>query len=103
MKLKAERLAEEKRMEDEFKVKMAEKFAEDERLEQMNAEKRRMRELAHKREIERLWLEKLNVYREQREQEWEERRKQEEEAAIQREVIEMQKEKLLREHAGILE
>ena len=37
MKLKAERLAEEKRMEDEFKVKMAQKFAEDERLEQMNA------------------------------------------------------------------
>ena len=33
MKLKAERLAEEKRMEDEFKIKMAEKFAEDERLE----------------------------------------------------------------------
>jgi hypothetical protein len=37
LKLKAERLAEEKRMEDEFKIKMAEKFAEDERLEQMNA------------------------------------------------------------------
>jgi|TARA_B110001450_G_scaffold140205_1_gene131275 hypothetical protein len=44
LKLKAERLAEEKRMEDEFKIKMAEKFAEDERLEQMNAQKRRMRE-----------------------------------------------------------
>ena len=103
MKLKAERLAEEKRMEDDFKIKMAEKFAEDERLEQMNAQKRRMRELAHKREIERLWQEKLNVYRAQREQEWEERRLKEEEEAIQREVIEMQKEKLLREHAGILE
>jgi len=33
LKLKAERLAEEKRMEEEFKIKMAEKFAEDERLE----------------------------------------------------------------------
>jgi hypothetical protein len=42
-------------MEDEFKIKMSEKFAEDERLEQMNAQKRRMRELEHKREIERLW------------------------------------------------
>ena len=31
-------------MEMEFKMKMAEKFAEDERLEQMNAQKRRMRE-----------------------------------------------------------
>ncbi len=45
LKLKAERLAEERRMEEEFKIKMAEKFAEDERLEQMNAQKRRMREL----------------------------------------------------------
>lgn len=33
MKLKAERLAEERRMEEDFKVKMAQKFAEDERLE----------------------------------------------------------------------
>ena len=45
IKLKAERFAEEKRMEEEFKIKMAEKFAEDERLEQMNQQKRRMREL----------------------------------------------------------
>ena len=45
MKLKAERLAEERKMEEEFKIKMAQKFAEDERLEQMNAQKRRMREL----------------------------------------------------------
>ena len=49
IKLKAERLAEEQRMEEEFKIKMAEKFAEDERLEQMNQQKRRMRELAHKK------------------------------------------------------
>jgi hypothetical protein len=31
-------------MEDEFKQKLSQKFAEDERLEQMNAQKRRMRE-----------------------------------------------------------
>ena len=37
MRLKAEREQEEKRMEDEFKRKLMEKFAEDERLEQMNA------------------------------------------------------------------
>lgn len=35
------------------------KFAEDERLEQMNAQKRRMRELEHKREIEGIWNERL--------------------------------------------
>jgi hypothetical protein len=31
-------------MEDEFKRKLMEKFAEDERLEQMNAQRRRLRE-----------------------------------------------------------
>ena len=36
-RLKEERLSEEKRMEDEFKRKLMDKFAEDERLEQMNA------------------------------------------------------------------
>ena len=60
-------------MEEEFKIKMAWKFAEDERLEQMNAQKRRMRELQHKRDIEKLWSEKLEVYRQQREQEYQER------------------------------
>ena len=84
LELKLERLAEEKRMEDEFKKKMAEKFAEDERLEQLNANKRRMKELEHKREIERLWSEKLSVYRDQREQEWEERRQKEEQDAMMR-------------------
>ena len=62
MKLKAERAAEEQRMEDEFKRKLMEKFAEDERLEQMNAQRRRMREQEHKREVEKLWQEKLAIF-----------------------------------------
>ena len=89
-------------MEDEFKQKMAEKFAEDERLEQMNAQKRRMRELEHKREIERLWTERLNVYRAQREQEWEERRLLQEREVIQSTVVQVEKARLLAEHAQIL-
>ena len=98
MKLKAERMAEERAMEDEFKIKMAEKFAEDERLEQMNAQKRRMKEQEHKREIERLWQEKLSVYRVQREQEWEEMRLKKEQEEIERSVIAQEKERLLAEH-----
>lgn len=90
------------RMEDEFKQKLMEKFAEDERLEQMNAQKRRMRELEHKREIERLWQEKLAVYRAQREIELEEKRAQEEEAKRKIMLIEMEKERLLREHGHVL-
>lgn len=89
-------------MEEDFKIKMAEKFAEDERLEQMNAQKRRMRELEHKREIERLWQEKLAVYRVQREQEFEERRLKSESDNMQRTVIQRQKEELIRQHAAIL-
>jgi len=49
---------------------MAQKFAEDERIEQLNAHKRRMKEQEHKREIEKLWGDKLALYREQRDQEW---------------------------------
>lgn len=74
-------------MEEEFKAKMAQKFAEDERLEQMNAQKRRMRELQHKRDIEQLWQEKLAVYRAQREQEWEERRIVAEQEEIKRQIV----------------
>jgi hypothetical protein len=51
--LKEERLEEEKRMEDEFRTKMMEKFGEDDRIEQMNAQKRRMKEQEHKREVRR--------------------------------------------------
>jgi len=69
----------------------------------MNAQKRRMREQEHKREIERLWQEKLAVYQEQREQEWDERRLQEQSKDIEREIIAKQKEALLKEHAAILE
>jgi hypothetical protein len=64
--LKAERKAEEQRMEEDFKRKLMEKYAEDDRLEQMNAQKRRMKELEHKREVERLWQEKLVIYQAQR-------------------------------------
>ena len=85
-------------MEEEFKKKLMEKFAEDERLEQMNQQKRRMKEQEHKREIERLWAEKLAVYRAQRDMELEERKAQEEEAKRKLSIIEMEKERLIKEH-----
>lgn len=66
MRLKEERKAEELRLEAEFKEKLMAKFAEDERLEQMNAQKRRMREQEHKRDIEKIWNERLQVFQAQR-------------------------------------
>ena len=102
LQLKAIRLQEERKMEEEFKIKMAQKFAEDERLEQMNAQKRRMRELQHKRDIEKLWQDKLEVYRQQREAEYEERRQTAEMEAFKKQAIEEEKQRLLRQHADIL-
>ena len=89
-------------MEEDFKRKLMDKFAEDERLEQMNAQRRRMREQEHKREVEKIWQEKLAVYRAQREMELEEKRFQEEEVRRQEMVVEMEKEKLLAMHGDVL-
>ena len=49
-----EREQQEKRDEEDFRQKMLEKFAEDDRIEQMNAQKRRMKQADHRREVERL-------------------------------------------------
>ena len=68
----------------------------------MNAQKRRMRELQHKRDIEKLWSEKLEVYRQQREQEYQEREAAAQQEAFKKEAIQAEKERLLREHADIL-
>jgi hypothetical protein len=61
-----------------------------------------MRELEHKREIERLWQEKLAIYRAQRDLELEERRAKEEEDRRKAAIVELEKERLLREHGNIL-
>lgn len=50
-KFKEDQLKEEERMEKEFRKRMLEKFAEDDKIEQMNAQKKRMKELEHKREV----------------------------------------------------
>eukprot|EP00828_Plagiopyla_frontata_P042013 TRINITY_DN6163_c0_g1_i1.p1 TRINITY_DN6163_c0_g1~~TRINITY_DN6163_c0_g1_i1.p1 ORF type:complete len:294 (+),score=80.46 TRINITY_DN6163_c0_g1_i1:125-1006(+) len=59
---KAHQREEEKQMELNFRKQMMEKFAMDDKLEQMNQQKRRMKELEHKREVERLWTIKLELY-----------------------------------------
>ena len=61
-----------------------------------------MKEQEHKREVERLWQNKLAIYRQQREQELEERRVQEAEERRKAAIIEEQKARLLQEHGHIL-
>ena len=45
---------------------MLAKFAEDDRIEQMNAQKRRMRQLEHKRAVEKLIEERREQFRRER-------------------------------------
>ena len=56
-----------------------------------------MRELEHKREIERLWQEKLVIYKAQREAEAQEQEFKRQEEARQRDIIAEEKARLLRE------
>jgi hypothetical protein len=61
-----------------------------------------MKEQEHKREIERLWQEKLVIYKAQREREWEEIQSKKEQEQAERDIIAQRKQELLRQHADIL-
>ena len=60
--VQAERLAHERAEEDEFRRRTLERFAEEDRLEQMNAQKRRLKVAEHVREVNRLVAEKRAMY-----------------------------------------
>ncbi len=55
LQIKELRKKEEERMESEFKKKLMEKFAEDERLEQYNAIKRKQKEIELKKEVKKFF------------------------------------------------
>ena len=82
--------------------KMMRKFAEDDRIEQMNAQKRRMKQLEHKRAVERLIEQRRAQHLRDKEAEVEERREEERLEGLRREIIEQERRKLLREHAAQL-
>lgn len=58
---RAVRVAQQKADEAEFAEKMLAKFADDEKLELMNAQKRRMRQQQHRRDIDKMLDEKRKV------------------------------------------
>lgn len=78
---------------------MMAKFAEDDRIEQMNANKRRMKQLEHKRAVEKLIEDRKSQFAADRERELEERREEERMEAFRKQIIEEERQKLLREHA----
>merc|ERR1719231_1207310 len=71
--VKEARLAKEREEEEKFRLAMMKKFAEEDKLEQMSAQRRRMKSLEHKKEVERLMEERRAAYEEQRLQEAAER------------------------------
>ena len=102
MKVKETIKQEEIKAESEFKRRLMEKFNEDERLEQLNSQKRRLKELEYKKEIEKQWQDKRIQYQKQKELELLDLEKQKAEETHKREIIEHEKIKLIREHEEIL-
>ena len=78
---------------------MLAKFAEDDRIEQMNANKRRMKQQEHKRAVEKLIEDRKAQFAADREREVAERREEERMEAFRRQIVEEERQKLLREHA----
>ncbi|XP_063170574.1 meiosis-specific nuclear structural protein 1 [Candoia aspera] len=78
---------------------MLAKFAEDDRIEQMNAQKRRMKQLEHRREVEKLIEERRKQFIAGKEREVEERQIDERRKGRIDDIIEEERQKLLKEHA----
>ncbi|CAF3421056.1 unnamed protein product [Rotaria sp. Silwood1] len=75
------------------------KFAEDDRIEQMNAQKRRMKQIEHKRAVDALLEERRRQMTMDKQRDINERVEAERIEQIRKQIIEEERIKLLREHA----
>ncbi|KAG7509829.1 hypothetical protein JOB18_006232 [Solea senegalensis] len=89
----------EKEEEEAFRKSMMAKFAEDDRIEQMNAQKRRMKQLEHRREVEKLIEGRRRQRQADMELEAREREIEQEREALRRQIIEDERQQLLKRHA----
>jgi len=101
MRLKAQREAQLKADEEAFKATMMARFAEEDRIEQMNAQKRRMRQLEHAREVQRMVDDRRRLYQEQKAREEAEIAAQSAEEARKQVILEAERQKLLAEAAEL--
>ncbi|XP_053898524.1 meiosis-specific nuclear structural protein 1 [Malaclemys terrapin pileata] len=85
--------------EEAFRQKMLAKFAEDDRIEQMNAQKRRMKQLEHRKAVEKLIEERHKQFLADKERELEERQLEERRQGNIHAIVEEERQKLLKEHA----
>merc|ERR1719331_2533453 len=88
-----------KEEENRFRDQLMAKFLNDERLEKLNTEKRRMLIQRHKKEVERLLQELRKMYEAERSQELEERQRSQDEEEQRQLVIEQERQRLLAFHA----
>merc|ERR1712178_679178 len=84
---------------EQYRKQMMEKLAEDDRIEQMNAQKRRMKQLDHKRAVEKLLEDRLARFEAERERELVERKLEVEEAQKRAKLIEEERKKLIEKKA----
>lgn len=87
--------------EEAFKASMMARFAEEDRLEQMNAQKRRMKQLEHAREVQRMVDERRAMYQEQKAREEAEIAALAAEEARKEQILEGERRKLLAEAAEL--
>ncbi|XP_007520981.2 meiosis-specific nuclear structural protein 1 [Erinaceus europaeus] len=88
-----------KEEEETFRKAMLAKFAEDDRIELMNAQKQRMKRLEHRRAVEKLIEDRRNQFLADKQQELEEWQVQQRQQGCINAVIEEERLRLLKEHA----
>ncbi|XP_010115627.1 PREDICTED: meiosis-specific nuclear structural protein 1, partial [Chlamydotis macqueenii] len=88
--------------EEAFRQQMLARFAEDDRIEQMNAQRRRMKQLEHGRAVEKLIEDRRKQFIADKERELEERELEERRQEDIRAIVEEERQKLLKEHASKL-
>ena len=97
--LKSIRREKEKKEEDEFRLAMMKKFEEDDRLDELNARKRREKQMEHRREIERLLEKRREAYEAERARGLEEKALEERHAALRTQIIEEERRRMIANHA----
>ncbi len=85
--------------EERIKQQMLEKFAADDKIEQMNAQRRRMKQLEHKRAVDALLDDRRQRLNIEKQRELDEKVMQDKLDAYRKQIIEEERVKLLQEHA----
>jgi len=102
MEYKAARRAAENAEEDTFRQHMLAKFAHDDRIEQLNADARRRKQMEHRRAVEQLIDERKQCFDTQRQEEVQEHQEQLAREQQIKDIIEEERVRLLQEHASKL-